>query len=53
MDDLTVAMISDVFIGEGASERLVDRLREAKIAGANLAVLPEIACNPWSAAKKI
>ena len=52
MDDLTIALISEVFIGEGASERLVDRLREAKTAGAEIAVLPELACNPWSPAMK-
>ncbi len=52
MKPLTIALISDVFIGEGASERLVDRLREAKSSGTDLAVLPEIACNPWSPSTK-
>jgi len=43
-------MISDVFVGEDASKRLVARLHEAKDQGATLAVLPEIACHPWSPA---
>jgi predicted amidohydrolase len=52
MGELCIAMASDVFFGEGAKERLVARLREAKNAGADLAVLPEIACNPWSPSTK-
>ena len=52
MEDLTIALISDVFFAEGASEKLRSRLQEAKDAGAHLAVLPEIACNPWSPATK-
>ncbi len=48
MEILRIAMVSDVFYGEGAKERLALRLHEAKDAGAELAVLPEIACNPWS-----
>lgn len=52
MEPLTIALISDVFVGEGAFGQLVDRLREAKSGGAELAVLPEIACNPWSPATK-
>ena len=52
MDELTIAMISDVFILDDASGRLVTRLQEAKDAGADLAVLPEIACNPWSPSTK-
>jgi N-carbamoylputrescine amidase len=49
---LTVALISETFFGDGARQRLIERLREAKDAGAELAVLPEIACNPWSPATK-
>ncbi len=45
-------MIGDVFVGEGAGERLRARLTEAKDGGADVAVLPEIACNPWSPATK-
>jgi predicted amidohydrolase len=52
MDELSIALISDVFFEKDASERLVSRLQEAKDAGAQLAVLPEIACNPWSPATK-
>jgi len=52
MDILTIAMISDVFFDDGASDRLISRLQEAKDSGADLAVLPEIACNPWSPATK-
>ena len=48
MESLTIAMISDVFFDNGANERLVSRLHEAKDAGADLVVLPEIACNAWS-----
>jgi len=49
---LTVALISDVFYGEGAADRLRQRLREAKDGGAELAVLPELPLNPWSPATK-
>ena len=52
MENLVVAMVSDVFFGEGAKERLISRLREAKTSGADLAVLPEIACNSWSPSTK-
>ena len=52
MDELCIAMISDVFFGEDADERLGSHLQEAKNAGADLAVLPEIACNPWTPATK-
>ena len=52
MDSITIALISDVFFGDDAKERLTTRLTEAKDAGASLAVLPEIACNPWSPATK-
>jgi predicted amidohydrolase len=49
---LTVALISDVFFGEGAQERLLDRLAAAKEGGAELAVLPEIPVNRWAPATK-
>ncbi|MFQ5695519.1 MAG: carbon-nitrogen hydrolase family protein, partial [Terriglobia bacterium] len=49
---LTVALISDVFPGEDAEGRLLERLREAKDAGAALALLPELPLNPWSPATK-
>jgi predicted amidohydrolase len=49
---LTVAMISEVFWQPDGPERLTARLREARDAGAGLAVLPEIPLNPWSPATK-
>lgn len=52
MDSITIALVSNVFIGDDAKKRLVGLLQEAKDAGASLAVLPEIACNPWSPATK-
>ena len=52
MNELCIAMISDVFFGDGSRDRLHLRLQEAKDAGAKLAVLPEIACNPWSPSSK-
>ncbi len=47
---LVVALISDVFCEEDAEVRLLARLAEAKEMGAQLAVIPELACNPWSPA---
>jgi N-carbamoylputrescine amidase len=44
---LTVALVRDVFFGEGALARLVARLREARLAGAALAVLPELPLHRW------
>ncbi len=52
MDELTISMVSDVFFGDNAHVDLIKRLKEAKNRGANLAVLPEIACNPWSPSTK-
>lgn len=49
-DSFTVALISDVFYDDDAPQRLRERLREAKDAGASLAVLPELPLNPWSPA---
>ena len=51
-DAIKVALVSDVFFGPGARERLHERLVEAKEAGADLAVLPEIATLPWAPATK-
>ena len=50
--ELKIALISDVFFDDQATERLKKRLNEAKKTGCNLAILPEIACNPWSPATK-
>jgi len=51
-ETMTIAMISDVFVGNGAEDRLLARLTEARSLGAELAVLPELPCNPWSPATK-
>ncbi len=49
---LTVALISEVFPAQSDEDRLCARLSEAKAAGADLAVLPELPLNPWSPATK-
>ena len=49
-DDVTVALISDVFWQEDGEERLSEQLLTARKQGADLAVLPELPLNPWSAA---
>ena len=49
-DEFTVALISDVFFDDDGASRLHDRLSEARTQGADLAVLPELPLNPWSAA---
>ena len=51
-DRLAVALIRDVFYGDGAAERLHSRLTEAKRRGAALAVLPELPLNSWAPAGK-
>jgi len=50
---LTVALVSDVFHSPDGGQRLNRRLRESREAGADLAVLPELALNPWSPATNI
>jgi predicted amidohydrolase len=47
---MRVAMISDVFFDDAPAARLAGRLAEARAAGADVAVLPEIPLNPWSPA---
>jgi N-carbamoylputrescine amidase len=47
---LTVALIHEVFHEEDGSERLSLRLAEARRAGAELALLPELPLHPWVAA---
>jgi predicted amidohydrolase len=49
---LTVALISDTFHEPDGAVRLKQTLAEAAGRGADLAVLPEIPCNPWSPATK-
>lgn len=48
----TIALISDVFWQEDGGERLTKRLFEAREMGAQLAVIPELAMNPWSPATR-
>jgi predicted amidohydrolase len=52
MSTLSVALISEVFYQADGKERLHARLAEAKERGAELALLPELALNPWSPATK-
>lgn len=49
-DDLTIALIRDVFYDDNPQQRLRNRLGEAKDRGASLAILPELPLNPWSPA---
>lgn len=51
-ETLTVALVTQVFPGESDWARLPDVLAEARAAGAELAVLPEIPLNPWSPVTK-
>ncbi len=44
---VALALISDVFFGPGAEQRLRARLREAKQRGASLAILPELPFDRW------
>src|SRR5947209_6371292 len=50
MATLVVALVSDVFFSPDGAERLRARLREARAAGAELVVLPELPLNAWSPA---
>jgi predicted amidohydrolase len=49
---LTVALISEVFWEADGAQRLKQRLAEVAERGADLAVLPELALNPWRPATK-
>lgn len=51
-ETLIVALVTQVFPGESDWARLSDVLAEARAAGAELAVLPEIPLNPWSPVTK-
>lgn len=51
-DILKVALITDVFPGDDAEERLMERLSEARSREASLAVLPELPLNGWSPATR-
>jgi N-carbamoylputrescine amidase len=50
---MKIALISEVFTGVSAAERLAERLREAKARGAELALLPELPLNGWSPATRV
>ena len=52
-DRLTVALISEVFPPPEGLARLDALLAEARGAGAELAVLPELPLNPWSPSTRV
>lgn len=45
--ELTVALITEVFVDDPDGRRLTRRLTEARERGAELAVLPELPLDPW------
>jgi predicted amidohydrolase len=49
---LTIAVIQDLFAGDDGAERLHRRLRVARGAGAQLALLPELPLDPWVPAQR-
>jgi predicted amidohydrolase len=49
---MKLALISDVFFGPDREQRLTERLAQAKAQGAELAVLPELALDPWFPARR-
>ena len=49
---LKVAIVHEVFHGPGSAEALGRRLREAREAGAELALLPELPLDPWVPASR-
>ncbi len=49
-EQLTVALVRDVFVGDGAAARLADCLAEARARGAELALLPELPLDAWCGA---
>jgi N-carbamoylputrescine amidase len=49
---LTVALVSEVFVGPDAGRRLTARLEEAASLGAELAVLPELPLDAWAPATR-
>ena len=51
-DRLSVALLSEVFPDAGAQARLPDALAAAGERGAELVVLPELALDPWSPARR-
>ncbi len=51
-ETLAIALVTDVFHGEDAADRLGRRIGDAARRGAELVVLPELPLNPWSAASR-
>src|ERR671923_2731535 len=49
---MKLALISDVFIGPDREQHVANRLAEAKTQGAELALLPELALDPWFPARR-
>jgi predicted amidohydrolase len=53
LSQLTAALISDLFIYPNDAAHLGESLKQARLRGAELAILPEIPLNPWSPATQI
>ena len=47
---LTVALVTEVFTGPAGTDRLAERLMEARRRGADLAILPQLPLDSWSPA---
>lgn len=50
---LTISILHEVFVGDGAEDRLTRRLTEAVTAGAAFAVLPELPLDNWVPCSKV
>jgi predicted amidohydrolase len=50
---MKIALVSDVFFDSTGPSRLAARLQDARHAGAELAVLPELPLNAWAPATKV
>jgi N-carbamoylputrescine amidase len=50
---LNIALITEVFFDDPDGERLSSRLAQARVAGADLAVLPELPLDPWVPAARV
>jgi predicted amidohydrolase len=51
-DDITVALVTEIFTGEDVFDRLAPRLAEARERGARLALLPELPLDHWAPATR-
>ena len=49
---LTVGLLTEVFFDDPGGDRLTGRLKEARSAGAELVVLPELPLDPWVPASR-